>query len=58
MLAPVVRDGDMVGWLSVHSLTERPWSVADQRALAEAVGQVEETLDIARADARPTVEVI
>jgi len=58
MLAPVVRDGDMVGWLSVHSLTERPWSVADQRALAVAVGQVEEALDIARAHARPTMEVI
>jgi maleate isomerase len=48
MLGPVVRTGELVGWLSAHSLTERPWTDADQRAMAEAVAQVHAALDGAR----------
>lgn len=36
MLGPVEYDGDMPGWLSVHSLTERDWSDADIAALDRA----------------------
>jgi maleate isomerase len=48
MLGPVVRTGELVGWLSAHSLTERPWTDADQRAMAEAVAQAHAALDGAR----------
>lgn len=41
MLAPVIHDGDMVAWLSVHSLSERTWSNQEQGALASAARQVE-----------------
>lgn len=53
MLAPVVSNGDMVAWLSVHSLRERPWSDADQRAVAAAVDQVAVLLKL-----RPALQVI
>ncbi|MET0701281.1 MAG: aspartate/glutamate racemase family protein [Mycobacterium sp.] len=56
MLAPIVRAGEMVAWLSVHSLTERPWSHADQQALAAAVRQVDEALTGTQRD--PALEVI
>lgn len=45
MLAPVERSGELVGWLSVHSLREREWSEADQSALAEATRRVHDALD-------------
>jgi maleate isomerase len=45
MLAPIERAGDLVAWLSVHSLNERGWSETDQNALAEATRQVHEALD-------------
>jgi maleate isomerase len=58
MLAPVIRNGELVAWLSVHSLTERPWSEADQRALAGAARQIDVALNSVPAHARPTLEVI
>ena len=45
MLAPIERGGELVGWLSVHSLREREWSEADQNALAEATRRVHDALD-------------
>lgn len=45
MLAPVVYDDTMVGRLSVHSLTERPWSDQDQYALDTAARRIQELLD-------------
>ena len=45
MLAPIERGGGLVGWLSVHSLRERGWSEADERALAEATRRVHDALD-------------
>lgn len=42
MLGPVQCDGDMTGWLSVHSLTERPWREQDIAALDAARAQAEE----------------
>ena len=45
MLGPVERDGKMVGWLSVHSLAERPWTPEDQRALDAARQQVQDLID-------------
>ena len=57
MLAPVIRHGEMVAWLSVHSLTERSWSEPAQQGLAVAVRQIEAALE-ARANARPALEVI
>ncbi|KAA0090837.1 GAF domain-containing protein [Mycolicibacterium sp. P1-18] len=44
MLAPVVLGADMVGWLSVHSLTERAWTDADQLAVDLAARDVEALL--------------
>jgi len=44
MLAPVLHGGDMLGWLSVHSLTERGWSDADQLAAAAAAHETEALL--------------
>jgi maleate isomerase len=40
MLAPIVGDGVMVAWLSVHSLTERPWSHADRAAATAAADRI------------------
>jgi len=45
MLAPLERGGELAGWLSVHSLTEREWGEADQNALAVVTRQVHEALD-------------
>lgn len=45
MLGPVERDGTMLGWLSVHSLTERPWTPEDQHALDTARRQVQDLID-------------
>ncbi|HET6502957.1 MAG TPA: GAF domain-containing protein [Amycolatopsis sp.] len=45
MLAPVERDGELAGWLSVHSLTEREWTEPDHQALAEATRQIHSALD-------------
>lgn len=44
MLAPVLHGGDMVGWLSVHSLTERAWTDADQLATEVAARDTEALL--------------
>jgi len=39
MLQPVVRDGRMIGWISVHQVGQpRAWSEADVAALARAAG--------------------
>jgi maleate isomerase len=48
MLGPIVRDGRLIGWISVHSLTERPWSAADQQAMADAADGVHHALDRAQ----------
>jgi maleate isomerase len=45
MLAPIERGGNLVGWLSVHSLREREWSEPDQNALGEATRHVHDALD-------------
>ncbi|WP_079924040.1 GAF domain-containing protein [Mycobacterium sp. AT1] len=44
MLAPVQHGADMVGWLSVHSLAERPWTDADQLAVEVAARETEALL--------------
>lgn len=41
MLGPVQCGAEMTGWLSVHSLTERPWSEQDIAALDLARARVE-----------------
>ena len=52
MLGPVQRhhyhDRPLVGWLSVHSLTERDWSDDDLAALDEARADVERLLGLDR----------
>lgn len=45
VLGPVVRDGDLAAWLSVHSLSERPWTDGDLRALQTATTTVHNELD-------------
>jgi alpha/beta hydrolase family protein/GAF domain-containing protein len=46
MLGPVIRDGALVGWLSVHHAGgPRRWSAADVAALEAAVGDVQRELD-------------
>ncbi|MFC5834423.1 GAF domain-containing protein [Nonomuraea insulae] len=40
MLGPLVKDGEMYGWLSVHSLTPREWTAGDQAALAQAIEEL------------------
>ncbi|WP_067679562.1 GAF domain-containing protein [Nocardia miyunensis] len=45
MLAPIERGGELVAWLSVHSLSEREWGEADENVLAEAMRRVHEALD-------------
>lgn len=44
MLAPVLHGADMVGWLSVHSLSERAWTDADQLAVDAAARDTEALL--------------
>ncbi len=48
MLTPVVLGSVMAGWLSVHSITERPWSDDDCRALDAAGREVTALLDTNR----------
>jgi maleate isomerase len=45
MLSPVVRDGEMTGWISAHSLDEREWTEHDTTALAAATERVRNLLD-------------
>lgn len=46
MLGPVIRSGDMVGWISVHeNRTTRKWSEEDIRALEKAVAEVQAVID-------------
>ncbi|MGW2561885.1 aspartate racemase/maleate isomerase family protein [Streptomyces sp. NPDC001514] len=45
MLSPVVRDGAMTGWISVHSLDERSWTADDTAELAAATERVQHILD-------------
>jgi maleate isomerase len=46
MLGPVQGGGPLVGWLSVHSLTERSWSAGDTAALDQARHDVEGVLGL------------
>jgi maleate isomerase len=46
MLGPVEVGGALVGWVSVHSVTERPWSSADVSALEQAASNVEGLLHV------------
>ncbi|MFF3842626.1 GAF domain-containing protein [Streptomyces sp. NPDC001930] len=45
MLSPVVRETEMTGWISAHSLAERPWTTADRTAMARAIDHVHHLLD-------------
>ncbi|MGW3625250.1 aspartate racemase/maleate isomerase family protein [Streptomyces sp. NPDC000880] len=45
MLSPVVRAGEMTGWISVHSVGEREWTEHDTTALAAATERVHNLLD-------------
>ena len=48
MLAPVIRDGALQGWISVHyNPAPREWSKADLRCLEDAVAAVHAALDVA-----------
>ncbi|NBE50675.1 maleate cis-trans isomerase family protein [Streptomyces boluensis] len=40
MLSPVETRGELTGWISVHSMRERDWTEADQRALAVATADL------------------
>lgn len=44
LLGPVEQDGAMAGWLSAHSLAERPWTHADTAALDAAKARVTSVL--------------
>ena len=46
MVAPVVRGGDMVGWVSVHyNVSTRKWSSEDKAALEAAVAATHKHMD-------------
>ena len=45
VLAPLRGPGGLPGWLSVHSLTERPWSEADLAAVDAAATQTQKIID-------------
>lgn len=46
MLAPIVEDGTMTGWISVHDTTRpRTWEAADVDAIAHAVELVAAALE-------------
>ncbi|MER7079336.1 maleate isomerase [Saccharopolyspora kobensis] len=45
LLAPIEIDGAMVGWISVHSLTERDWAPAEIRAAEAAASRVSTLLE-------------
>ena len=48
MLGPVIRDGRLAGWVSVHHTGgPRRWSAGDVAALETAVGAVHRELDTA-----------
>ena len=48
MLGPVIRDGRLVGWVSVHHTGgPRRWSASDVAALETAVRAVHRELDVA-----------
>jgi maleate isomerase len=54
MLAPIVRDGRLEGWVSVHEArAARHWTRGDQAAATRAVDRILRELDRARAPARP-----
>jgi len=44
-LGPIIRAGEMAGWISIHSLREREWSPPDLAALAQATQRVHDALD-------------
>ena len=45
IIAPVERDGAMVGWVSIHSPeAPRPWGKADRQAMRDAVAAVSRLL--------------
>ena len=44
-LGPIIRAGEMAGWISIHSLREREWSPPDLAALARATQRVHDALD-------------
>jgi maleate isomerase len=47
MLGPVLREGRMVGWLSVHQVGRtRLWSDVEKQRLSEACASIEEVLDV------------
>lgn len=45
VLGPVERDGDVVAWLSAHSIAEREWSASDVDAVNAARDAVSALLD-------------
>ncbi|MDT7566450.1 MAG: maleate isomerase [Pseudonocardiales bacterium] len=45
VLAPLRGAGGLLGWLSVHSLTERAWSEADLAAVDAAAHQTQKIID-------------
>ncbi|MEV4649110.1 aspartate/glutamate racemase family protein [Saccharopolyspora sp. NPDC049357] len=45
VLGPVERDGDVVAWLSAHSMAEREWSASDVEAVNAARDAVAALLD-------------
>ncbi|MDT7583879.1 MAG: maleate isomerase, partial [Pseudonocardiales bacterium] len=45
VLAPLRGAGGLLGWLSVHSLTERAWSEADLAAVDTAAHQTQKIID-------------
>jgi maleate isomerase len=46
MLGPVEVGGELVGWVSVHSLAERPWSSADVLALEQTARSVDALMHV------------
>lgn len=50
LLGPIERDGAMAGWLSAHSLAERPWTQADIAAMDAARARVTSLLKLAAGD--------
>jgi len=45
MLSPLVRDDQMIGWMSVHSVVERSWTDSDQTALEFACQRILDLLN-------------
>lgn len=40
MLGPILIDSNLIGWISIHSLTERVWSSHEQNILHDSLDQV------------------